>query len=300
MKQPRKPSPRAEALHRNVLRWYRRSGRRLPWRRTRNPYRILVSEIMLQQTQVSRVLSHYPGFLKKFPDFWRLARASTADVLRAWRGMGYNNRAVRLRSLAKTVTERHHGKLPSSIGELRSLPGIGRYTAHAVACFAFAAHAPVVDTNIARVLSRLYPSGSDAWEIADRVLPKMDAYTWNQALMDLGAGICTASSPDCGSCPLSRLCPSAYRIARSKNPAPRKEPGRNGIPNRIYRGRIVDVLRGRNGSGAISSEKLGRLINPAFSPRDKRWLKQLLSSLEKDGVILVKQTPKRKTISFAR
>ncbi|MGH2569330.1 MAG: A/G-specific adenine glycosylase, partial [Bacteroidota bacterium] len=152
-----------------VLRWYRRHGRPLPWRRTRSPYRILVSEIMLQQTQVGRVLEKYPSFLRRFPDIQSLARAKKSSVIKAWRGMGYNNRAVRLQQLARIVRHSQGGKLPRTVEELQNLPGIGRYTAHALACFAFRRPLQVVDTNVRRILSRLFPSETkrrDVWDVA--------------------------------------------------------------------------------------------------------------------------------------
>src|SRR5512139_1248480 len=152
-----KSSSRLPAIRKRLLGWYRSSARPLPWRRTRNPYRILLSEVMLQQTQVSRVLIHYRRFLRRFPNLWSLSQAGTADVLRAWRGMGYNNRAVRLRNLAADVCSTKGGKLPQTVEELRSLPGIGRYTAGAVSCFAFGRRVPIVDTNIQRVLGRVFP-----------------------------------------------------------------------------------------------------------------------------------------------
>src|SRR3989304_2543866 len=152
-----KPLSRLGTLRRRLLAWYRSSARPLPWRKTHNPYRILVSEVMLQQTQVNRVLIHYRRFLKRFPTLRSLSRAGTADVLRAWRGMGYNNRAVRLRNLAKEVCATMGGRLPGTVGALRSLPGIGRYTAGAVACFAVGLPVAMVDTNIQRVFNRLFP-----------------------------------------------------------------------------------------------------------------------------------------------
>ncbi|MBI2619098.1 MAG: A/G-specific adenine glycosylase [Ignavibacteriales bacterium] len=284
-------------VHRKLLRWYETSGRPLPWRKTRNPYKILVSEIMLQQTQVSRVLQHYPRFIKKYPNFHSLSRVGVAEVLRAWRGLGYNNRAVRLLNLARTVDGLHEGILPRSIEHLRSLPGIGHYTAHAIACFAFGAKVPVVETNIGRVLARLFPSRQNVWETAGRILPPRRVFEWNQGLMDLGALICTPHLPDCGHCPLRDLCPTAHRVVRPAMKK-RKEPGRNGIPNRIYRGKIIEVLRNRNGRGSIAAERLGSLIKPDFSVRDRIWLRGLLRSLEKDGLVRVGRWRGGVSVSF--
>lgn len=272
-------------LRRRLFRWYRASARPLPWRATRNPYRILISEVMLQQTQVNRVLEKFPRFLKRFPSFTALAKSTPADVIVAWRGMGYNNRAVRLRSLAQIVRSRFHGRLPTDPNTLTQLPGIGRYTANAVASFAFEQNVPVVDTNIDRVIARVFPrSGSDPWTIAARILPPRRAYEWNQALMELGALVCTAANPKCGQCPLCVLCPGAHKVYATTRRVRKAEPGRKGVPNRIYRGRIVEELRKRNG-GPASLSRLGVRIMPGFVGRDKTWLLGLLSALEKDGVV---------------
>ena len=280
---------RISRIQRRLLTWYKTSARSLPWRTTRNPYRILISEVMLQQTQVPRVLKKYPLFLKRFPRLENLARAGTGRVLRAWQGMGYNNRAVRLHRLAETVVTRHRGIFPRSIEELRALPGVGRYTAHAIACFAFGDRVPVVDTNVRRVLSRLFAGndGNDEWALATRVLPKRKAYEWNQALMDFGSAICTVASPKCGECVLRAMCPSAFRVKRARKEI-KREPRRDGIPNRIYRGRVVETLRGLNGRGVISSDRLARLVKPDFSLRDRRWFNRLLDTLRRDGLVSVR------------
>lgn len=284
--------------HRAILQWYRHHGRKLPWRRTKDPFRILVSEVMLQQTQVSRVLQKYPPFLRRFPTLSRLARASQADVLRAWQGMGYNNRAVRLHRLAKKVKKEFNGSLPGAINDLQSLPGVGRYTAHAVACFAFHQHVPVVDTNIARVLSRLLPrQRADLWSLAERLLPNRKAYDWNQALMDLGATVCTASNPRCGQCPLSRSCPSSFRVKPIGGVA-RREPGRDGVPNRIYRGRVIELLRNLNGTRFISANAVGKIIKSSYTPKDRIWLSRLLGSLEEDGLVALRKKRRDIFISF--
>jgi A/G-specific adenine glycosylase len=282
-----------------LLRWYRRNGRKLPWRGQRNPYRVLLSEIMLQQTQVSRVLLKYPLFLKRFPTLEKLARARTSTVIRAWQGMGYNNRAVRLQQLASHVVKNLSGKLPVTPAELGKLPGIGRYTAHAVACLAFKQPLPVVDTNIARVLRRLFPEklkrsnfprrdANAIWTAAEEILPKSRASDWNQALMDLGSQICTARAPECGACPVSKLCPSAHRPLWTSPAAVKREPHRDGVPNRIYRGRIVEVLRSLKRGQHVRVPDIGRRIKSKFGKRDDAWLHQLLKDLERDGLVRLK------------
>ncbi|MCU0412235.1 MAG: A/G-specific adenine glycosylase [Bacteroidetes bacterium] len=273
-------------IQRRLLRWYRRHARPLPWRRTKNPYRILVSEVMLQQTQVSRVLQKYPDFLRRFPTLQRLAASSPADVIRAWQGMGYNNRALNLHRLARLAAERYHGRLPGTPDDLIGLPGIGRYTANAVACFAFGASVATVDTNVRRVLSRVFPArlNADPWLVAERVLPKRSAYDWNQGLMELGALICTAKDPACGECPLVVHCPSAHRIV----PALRvksTERTRRSVPDRIYRGRVVEVLRSSRRSVSIIS--LRKSVIPDLASSERKWFAQILDRLERDGMIRV-------------
>jgi A/G-specific adenine glycosylase len=279
-----------------VLRWYRKNGRQLPWRNEENPYRILVSEVMLQQTQVSRVLTKYPRFLEQFPSLKRLANARTSDVIKAWEGMGYNNRALRLQKLAVTVLDEHQGRIPGNIQELEALPGIGRYTAHALACFSFGQQVAVVDTNIKRVLTRLRslqsrnqePKEEDIWELAESLLPRQRAHDWNQALMDLGATICTAARPKCDLCPVVDLCPSAHRVSQRKRATRTPEPGRDGIPNRIYRGRTIQALRELKTPGGITRFALARRIKPDFTSIDRRWLESLIRGLQKDGLIHIR------------
>jgi A/G-specific adenine glycosylase len=248
---------------------------------------------MLQQTQVSRVLQKYPQFLKRFPDFASLAKAKTSSVIRAWKGMGYNNRAVRLQQLARILYVEGDGRLPRTVDELQLLPGIGKYTAHALACLAFNQHLPVVDTNIKRVLGRLFPvlaKRMDIWKLAEMALPRRHAHLWNQALMDLGATICTSLSPRCEACPVVKLCPSAFQIQKRNVPSTRREPSHDGLPNRIYRGRIVDVLRNSQRRSFIPATRLGNQIKDSFSAQDEAWLLRLMKSLERDGLIVMRYT----------
>ena len=285
-----KKKPRLNA---SVLRWYRRNGRTLPWRNENDSYRVLVSEVMLQQTQVSRVLTKYPQFLKRFPSLKKLATAKTSDVIKAWEGMGYNSRALRLKRLAETVLNEHHGTLPRSIRELEELPGIGRYTAHAVACFSFGMHVPVVDTNIKRVLTRVFPpkrrtpaqKERDIWILAESLLPRQHSHDWNQALMDLGATVCTAARPKCNLCPLIDLCQSAHQVRRKKSGETKSEPGRGGIPNRIYRGRTIQALRELKTQKGLTISALAWKIKPDFKSGDREWLNALLRGLQKDGLV---------------
>ena len=209
-------------FRRNLLAWYRRHGRDLPWRHTCDPYEILVSEIMLQQTQVKRVLEFYPRFLARYPTAEELASASEGAVREAWEGLGYYRRAENLRRAAREVAERHGGRFPATPEELVRLPGIGRYTAGAVAAFAFGADAAILDTNAARVLARVFGAGrrkgrtARLWALAATAIPPGRAYPFNQGIMDLGAMICTARRPACPRCPVRRTC----RTGRAADIAP--------------------------------------------------------------------------------
>jgi A/G-specific adenine glycosylase len=216
---PRRRTPRLRidaaqlaAFRRSLLAWYGRHGRDLPWRRTHDPYEILVSEVMLQQTQVKRVLEYYPRFLSRYPTAEELAAASEGAVREAWDGLGYYRRASNLQRAAREVAERHGGRFPTTPEELVRLPGIGRYTAGAVATFAFGADAAILDTNAARVLTRVFGSGrrkgreARLWALAQAAIPPGRGYPFNQGIMDLGAMICTARRPACPRCPVRRSC----------------------------------------------------------------------------------------------
>jgi len=222
------------SFRRSLSRWYRRDGRDLPWRRTRDPYAILVSELMLQQTQVATVLPYYNKWLRRFPDFSALALAAESSVLHAWQGLGYYARARNLHALAKILLREHGGVLPDKIDNLRALPGIGRYTANAVATFAFDRSVPLVEANIARVMARLFavrdPIDSSRgretiWHYAAHFLPARGAASHNSALMDLGALVCTARAPKCRICPVNKFCraqdPETLPIKKLR--PPRKE-----------------------------------------------------------------------------
>jgi A/G-specific adenine glycosylase len=215
----RLPDRRAvQRFQRRLLTWYAKHGRDLPWRRTRDPYRVLVSEIMLQQTQVDRVVPKYRQFLRRYPSLASLASAPPDDVLNAWRPLGYNIRPVRLQAIAREALARYDGRLPSDPAALLALSGIGRYTAGAIRAFAFGEDAAVLDTNVRRVIGRVFLGrrgmarvrGQRAyWDIAEALLPRGRAYDFNQALMDFGACWCTARRPRCVGCPMGAFCKSA-------------------------------------------------------------------------------------------
>jgi A/G-specific adenine glycosylase len=205
----------ARNFRRALLRWYRRHGRDLPWRCTRDPYAILVSEFMLQQTQVATVLPYHKEWLCRFPTFAALARASESDVLHAWQGLGYYARARNLHAAAKLVVHRHKGRFPREAAAVRELPGVGRYTANAIVTFAFDQSVPIVEANTARLLSRLFnittaidsAAGRDQlWDCVTRLVPKNGAAAFNSALIDLGALICLPRAPKCKICPVKKFC----------------------------------------------------------------------------------------------
>jgi A/G-specific adenine glycosylase len=205
---PKRAKPKsAQAFTRKLLAWYRRAARDLPWRHTRDPYAIVVSEFMLQQTQVSRVLEFYPRFLKRFPTIYDLAQARPKAVREAWDGLGYYARASNLHALARVVSKTMSGTLPNDPEQLDELPGVGRYTAGAVACFAYQKPVPTVDTNVRRVLGRVFET-DDVWEVAAAIVPRDGKRAWrfNQALMELGALVCVARKPKCPECPVRSNC----------------------------------------------------------------------------------------------
>jgi A/G-specific adenine glycosylase len=254
---------------------------------------------MLQQTQVSRVLQKYPEFLRQYPNFRSLARARTGDIIRAWSGMGYNNRALRLHQIAHRVMHEYKGRLPSNGDTLRTFPGIGRYTANAIACFAFEQQSAVVDTNVRRILSRLFPRQAQTmneWELAEWMLPKRNAYDWNQALMELGALECTLSKPSCATCPLNQLCQSAFKLKiNSKKPRGKKNPV---IPDRIYRGRIVATLRTVDHHRSIEASRLASIIQPGNPGIGRRLFIKLIEGLQRDGLLQIHHRQRKLFISL--
>lgn len=246
-----------------VLTWGVPRLRDLPWRHTRDPWRILVAEVMLQQTQVERVAPKWEAFLAEFPDPAACADASLGDVLRAWQGLGYPRRARNLHSTAVVVRDLHAGRLPADLGALQTLPGIGPYTSRAVLAFAFEHDVGVVDTNIARVLARVEGerlTSRRAQALADEIVPAGHGWTWNQTLMDLGATVCR-SRPSCHECPLRTVCVWAL----AGNPGPDPAIGSAGVSTRQSpfegstrqaRGRILRAL----GLGARPGAEFDRAV----------------------------------------
>ena len=211
------------ALQRRLLAWYGQHGRDLPWRRTRDPYAILVSEVMLQQTQVQRALLYYEKFLSRYPTVEDLARADEPEVRETWHGLGYYARARNLQLTSRKIVAERDGRFPDTPEELQKLPGIGPYTAGAVSSFAFHRHAAILDTNAARVLRRFFalPKAQQTprflWSVARHVTPLGQAHIFNQAIMDLGATVCTARAPRCPACPLRPVCRTLRREKATKS-----------------------------------------------------------------------------------
>ena len=304
------PAPDLVArVHFSLLQWYQQHQRDLPWRSTDDAYAVLVSEIMLQQTQVERVLPKYRQFLAAFPTLADLAAAPTADVISVWIPLGYNSRAVRLQSIARQVIAEYSGRIPDTIDELLRLKGIGRYTAGAIACFAYRKQVATVDTNIYRVLHRIFLgleqpetqiNNDQMLSLAEAVLPDGEAYNWNQALMDLGATICTSANPQCMRCPLQEMCaaytemgqyslfPGGTVLRQLRKVAEKKAPYQAQpftSTNRYFRGRIVDHLRSLPAGQRMTLAALGPRIKPEFRDDDLPWLQKVVDGLAKDGLV---------------
>ncbi len=288
---------------RALLNWYGDNARDLPWRRTRNPYRIMVSEIMLQQTQVDRVIPKYHAFLELFPTLEALADAPTSEVIRAWAGLGYNRRALNLQRAARVVVEEFGGEMPQAVDALRSLPGIGPYTAGAIACFAFEQDVGFLDTNIRRVLHRallgpevpqLAAKPRDMQQLAASSVPSGEGYIWNQSLIELGALVCKARLADCDACPLTPWCVArpvindvlaeqqSTRVQRRKQGNAATPPERFETTSRYFRGRIVDLLR--DAPHGLTAAQLANLIDSDRS--ENGWLQPYVDGLLTDGLIV--------------
>jgi A/G-specific adenine glycosylase len=288
-------------LHQALLSWFSQTARDLPWRRIRDPYRILVAEVMLQQTQVDRVLPKYEAFLEHFPTLQALAEAPTAEVIRMWAGLGYNRRAVNLQRTARSIIECYGGVFPRDVATLVTLPGIGPYTAGAVACFAFEQDVAFMDTNIRRVIRRVLTDPTETvgerslLALAHAALPVGRSWAWNQALMELGSLICTADAPACWRCPLRDLCRD-YAARRESDEHLAATPVRKRVAercerpfigsNRYFRGRIIEALRALPPGSTLALSDLGPYVRPEYTPDDEAWLTTLIRGLERDGLLV--------------
>lgn len=302
---------RLRRIQQALTAWYQANSRDLPWRHTRDPYKILVSEIMLQQTQVDRVIPKYRAFLERFPTVIALASSPAGDVIRAWAGLGYNRRALNLQRAAQVVVSELGGKFPDTVEEMRRLPGIGPYTAGAVVCFAFEHDVAFIDTNIRRVIGRVFaapetdesrPNDRALLQRAEAALPAGQGYVWNQAVMELGALVCTAARPRCTICPIRAEC-GAYaewikadsevfelprqqahvRSSVAERPAPYL------ASNRYYRGRIVAALRDLEPGRTLQLDDIGPRIRADWSPEHAPWLAETAGVLAAEGLIVLEQ-----------
>jgi len=285
-----------------LLAWYERHGRtNLPWRVVRNPYYTLVSEFMLQQTQVDRVIPKFEAFVARFPDIPALAAASSGEVLREWQGLGYNMRALRLHETACLVVERFAGVMPSASHLLRQLPGVGPYSAAAIRAFGFDLDDAPLDVNVRRIIHRVFyglehPAKASTRELDERartIAPPGQAHDWNSAMMDLGATLCTARAPKCLICPLRDTCAAApvdaavlenARREHARRPSPQ-----NAIPwertTRFARGRIVERLRALPAGQRISLLDLHGDLQSLMPERTLEDVSNLVAILERDGLI---------------
>jgi len=260
-----------------LLTWSARTRRDLPWRHTRDPWAILVSEVMLQQTQVPRVIPKYQAFLDRFPSASQCAAAPVADVVRAWAGLGYNRRAVNLHRAAVAVVERHGGTFPDDLDALMALPGVGPYTARAVLTFAFGRDVGIVESNTGRVLARVAGrplTQAEGQRFADALVPEGEGWAWNQAMIDLGATVCLRRAPKCAECPVASDC----GWHRGPDPAaPANKQSTFAGSDRQGRGRLVDAMR-------LAPVSVDRIPAAAGWPDDPARAHRAADTLIADGL----------------
>ncbi|MFP6677534.1 MAG: A/G-specific adenine glycosylase [Pirellulaceae bacterium] len=244
-------APWRRKFQRRVRNWFASNARDLPWRRTTDPYRVWVSEVMLQQTQVQTVVGYYERFLRRFPDVRSLAAAEESAVLRQWEGLGYYRRARQMHRAAQAIVRDHQGKFPTDVEDVYQLPGIGRYTAHAILCFSQDARLPIVEANTQRLFARLLELEEDPtrskgqrslWQFAAWLLPRQSVSSFNQALMELGSLVCTPKTPSCTGCPVRDLCPTFSRGRQSEIPIAKQKMN---YESRLEVAWIVPDLAGR-------------------------------------------------------
>ena len=279
---------------RSLVAWHGAHRRDLPWRTQRSPYRVLVSEFMLQQTQVERVVPIFVRFFALFPTIEKLAGAPLGEVIRAWRGLGYNSRAVRLHAVARALCSRHAGAVPRDLPALLALPGIGPYTARAIRAFAFDEDEVALDTNVRRVLARVFHAAEPGEAVgkalagtAEALLGRGSAYELNSAMMDLGATVCAARAPKCELCPLYEIC-AARNIRPWLRSSPRRERNAERFEesSRYLRGRIVDALRGLPAHQRISLLDLHSALADVAPARTPDEVSAASTALARDGVIV--------------
>lgn len=272
MNSPQAADPRTSLFRARLLAWYDAHARDLPWRKSRDPYRIWLSEIMLQQTRVAAVIDHYHEFLRRFPTVEKLATARESSVLAAWSGLGYYRRARMLHAAAKVVAHNFRGEFPRTSDGLKQLPGIGRYTAAAVASIAFDEPVAVVDGNVERVLSRFFAddlSQEKIWQAAETLLDRSRPGDFNQAMMELGATVCTPRAPACLTCPVMELCATrGERSATARPPRQKKREIHFALARR--NGSILLVQRPRDASLMAGMWELPEILAPTFDEKHHR------------------------------
>jgi A/G-specific adenine glycosylase len=277
-------------FRRRLLGWYDREARDLPWRRDRGPYRVWVSEIMLQQTRVAAVIEHYHEFLRRFPNVKKLAAAREASVLAAWSGLGYYRRARMMHAAAKEIVKEHGSEFPQTTEALRELPGIGRYTAAAIASIAFGQPVAVVDGNVERVLARVGGenlSQAEVWLIAEELLPRKRPGDFNQAMMELGATVCVPRQPKCLMCPVSQLCRTRGELPQTEKAKPQqKKEVHYALDCRANR-----VLLVERGKGESLMPGMWELPQIDADGVDGSWLRLRHSITVTDYTVRVKQGP---------
>jgi len=283
-------------LHSTILQWFDINQKVYPWRsEDPEPYHVLLSEYMLQQTQASRIALKFPEFLISFPTIETLSKATNAQMIIAWQGMGYNNRAIRLRDCAKQIMDSFNGNIPSNYSDLLSLPGIGTYTASAILSFAFKQNISVIDINIYRIYSRVFgldiqdaKTKNEVRTIAEYIYPKDNSSSWHQALMDIGSSFCKAQNPKCTLCPIPdcsyRNNPSLYNMKPTKSK--KTEASFRNKPNRIWRGKTIEFLRNDHQLGHNLHDVLHSILQQNPNEIDIEWFKEsIITSLIKDQLI---------------
>jgi A/G-specific adenine glycosylase len=278
-------------LARRLLAWFAKERRDLPWRRTKDPYAIWLSEVMLQQTRVKTVLDYFPRFLRSYPTVESLAKADLSDVLGSWSGLGYYRRARALHAGAREVVEKYGGKLPREAAALRQISGIGPYTAGAIASIAFGEKEALVDGNVARVLARIFAKNCDVrtpagmkemWALATELVPEKDPGHFNESLMELGATICVPGEPSCGDCPVRDLCEGHARgIAADLPVAKKKKPPREIDVVALVARRGPRLLLGRRREEGL----FGGLWEPPMVEVERARAEASLASLLGSGVV---------------
>ena len=303
-----------------ILDWYAQNKRDLPWRKENlDPYHIVISEIMLQQTQVSKVIEKFKEFTSLFPTIHDLAKAQSAEVIQAWQGLGYNRRAILLHQFAQEICKKYEGNIPQSSDALIKLPGIGPYTAGAISSFAFNRPEPAIDVNVRRIFLRFFKAKDQGLpqtkteekklsELVKECIPENRSRDFHNALMDFGLLICLREKPLCLECPLKQSCSffplyqkqkeKVLFVAEKKKEIGMTENGKH-VPNRIFRGRIVEFVR-QNQEKEILFSTLGNYIKKDFKAEEQRWLQELCHKLQKEGLIKFKLMEENITLSLGK